>query len=60
MPFIFNLEMRDFFDARGRTSPPASPERARWRAGAHDKAYLQYVEEVSPRRTKLIEKRPIY
>jgi len=39
--------MRDFFDERGRTR-------------ACDEAYWQYVEEVSPRRTKLIGKRPIY
>jgi hypothetical protein len=39
--------MRDFFDERGRTR-------------VYNEAYWQYVEEVNPRRTKLIGKRPIY
>jgi hypothetical protein len=38
--------MRDFFDENGRTR-------------TYEEAYWEYVDDVGPRRTQLIGKRPI-
>jgi 3-oxoacyl-[acyl-carrier protein] reductase len=57
--FVSNSERSYFLDEQGHTSPPVSPERSRWRAGVHDEAYYEYVEDVNPRRTQLIGEKAI-
>jgi hypothetical protein len=41
-------EMRNFFAELGRTSPPASPERSRWRAGVFTEAYIRVRRRWKP------------